>query len=366
MLMDWADGSRAIVSQLPEGPERIHNFAVRTFTGAGFSAWSDVVRAPDYLTAPENLIGWYRDPGLVRLDWLDVAGAATYQVLYWHETPASAQWSVLPVAGAQLSIDGSGARVDLSPFSSDRMLNFAVRAVNSVSISPWSKVVEVALELGVPQGLWGLRQPDGAAWLDWNDVSSAQTYDVRFWHERGGNPQWVILPITEIPVSVEGSGATLEQLPDYASYYFQVRAVDGGGESSDWSEVFEMSNPGGTDFLSPFETPIATAPVEIPTLIPTATPTVTPSPTATLGPTATPTPTTRARRRDNSGQTPATPTSSPPDCLRPMARIAAVDLTPPAGSSWAQQPGGKSATEIVLTPLKSRPRQKPPEFLSSN
>lgn len=315
VLMDWADGSRAIVSQLPEGPERIHNFAVRTFTGAGFSAWSDVVRAPDYLTAPEELIGWYRDPGLVRLDWLDVAGAVTYQVLYWHETPAAAQWSVLPVEGAQLSIDGSGARVDLSPFSSDRMLNFAVRAVNSVSISPWSKVVEVALELGEPQGLWGLRQPDGAAWLDWNDVSSAQTYDVRFWHERGGNPQWVILPITEIPVSVEGSGATLEQLPDYASYYFQVRAVDGGGESSDWSEVFEMSNPGGTDFLSPFETPIATAPVAIPTLIPTATatatPTVTPSPTATLGPTATPTPTTRARRRDNSGQTPATPTSTP-------------------------------------------------------
>ena len=76
VLMDWADGSRAIVSQLPEGPERIHNFAVRAFTDTGFSAWSEVVRAPDYLTALEDLIGWYRDPGLVRLDWLDVAGAA--------------------------------------------------------------------------------------------------------------------------------------------------------------------------------------------------------------------------------------------------------------------------------------------------
>ncbi len=314
VLMDWAEGSRAIVSQLPEGPERIHNFAVRAFTVAGFSAWSEVVRAPDYLTAPEDLIGWYREPGLVRLDWLDVAGAATYQVLYWHETPATARWAVLPVEEARLSIDGSGARVDLSPLSSDGNLNFAVRAVNSLSTSPWSQVVEVALELGVPQGLWGLQQPDGAVWLDWNDVSSAQTYDVRFWYERAGDPQWVILPVTEIPVAVEGSRATLEQLPAYASYYFQVRAVDGGGEPSDWSEVFEMSNPGGTDFLSPFETPIATVPVAIPTLIPTATatatPTVAPSPTATLAPTATPTPT-RARRRSNSGQTPAIPTPTP-------------------------------------------------------
>lgn len=349
----------AIVSQLPEGPERIHNFAVRAFTGAGFSAWSEVVRAPDYLTAPEELIGWYRDPGLVRLDWLDVAVPATYQVLYWHETPAAAQWSVLSVEGAQLSIDGSGARVDLSPLSSDRTLNFAVRAVNSLSTSPWSKVVEVTLELGVPQGLWGLRKPDGAVWLDWNDVSSAQIYDVRFWYERAGDPQWVILPVTEIPVSVEGSGATLEQLPDYASYYFQVRAVDGGGESSDWSEVFEMSNPGGTDFLSPFETPIATVPCAIPTLIPTATatatPTMTPSPTATLAPTATP-PLRVPEGAATRAKHPLLRPPPPPDCLRPMVRIAAVDPTPPTGSPWAQQSGVKSAKGIVLTPLKFRPR----------
>ena len=314
LLMDWAEGSKAIVNQLPEDPERIHNFAVRAFTGGGFSAWSEVVRAPDYLKAPEDLIGWYRDPGVVRLDWPDVAGADTYEVLYWHETQASSRWSVLPVEGARVSINGSGARVDLSPFRSDKMLNFAVRAVSGESTSTWSKVVEVALELGVPQGLWGLNSPDGGVWLDWNDVSSAHAYDVRFWLETTGAPQWVILPVAEVPVQVEGSEATLEQLPGYASYHFQVRAVDGGGETSAWSEVLEVTNPEGFVFLSPFETPIATVtliPALPPTATPTFTPTATPMPTATLTPTVTPTPTPTRRRRSSGSQTPATPTPIP-------------------------------------------------------
>ena len=87
-----------------------------------------------------------------------------------------------------------------------------------------------------PNGeLTGKRQ----AQLDWNDVAGAAYYQVRF----GDATDWVEFPTGEIGIVLEGSGATVSNLPvGYGFYYFSVRAAN-AASASDWSEHLQLANP---------------------------------------------------------------------------------------------------------------------------
>ena len=78
----------------------------------------------------------------------------------------------------------------------------------------------------------------GQVQLDWNDVAGAEFYQVRFCC---GNQDWVELPTDGIEIVIDGSGATLSNLPDYGTYHFSVRAGNAAGVS-DWSESRQLSN----------------------------------------------------------------------------------------------------------------------------
>ena len=73
--------------------------------------------------------------------------------------------------------------------------------------------------------------------LDWNDVESATSYQVRFWH----SSDWVELPTDEIGIVIDGSGATIGNLPDYGFCYFSVRAGNAAGLSA-WSDPLKLAN----------------------------------------------------------------------------------------------------------------------------
>ena len=79
----------------------------------------------------------------------------------------------------------------------------------------------------------------GQVQLDWNDVEGATYYEVRlFWN----STSWIELPTDGIEIVIDGSSATVSNLPDYGFYYFSVRAVNAAGVS-DWSEYLTLPNP---------------------------------------------------------------------------------------------------------------------------
>ena len=250
--IDTLDGTGAVVSRLPEQPARMHDFAVRAVNAEGVSDWSAVVQAPAFLQRPQDLIGWYQAPGQVVLAWQEVSTANTYEILFWYDLETvSEEWVVLPTDGIKVSLVGSQALVDLGSNYPERLLNFAVRAINDLSESPWSTVVAVGPILQVPAALTGRLLESGAISLNWPDVPVVDAYEVRFLLDGGASEsQWVTLPAAGIEVSFEGSGARLEQLPYYGSYFLQVRATKENSLPSDWSEVFaitrQTSRPGVT------------------------------------------------------------------------------------------------------------------------
>ncbi len=348
--MDSSDGSSAVVSQLPEAPGRIHRFAVRAFTKGGFSDWSEALQAPAYLQAPQDLTGWFREPGLVELDWQDVLGADSYQVLYWHITEATTQWSILPVAGVQVSIDGSGALVDLPLGSSDMILSFSVRAVNEIGQSAWSRVTEVISSLGTPEGLSGQLHHDDTLTLDWHDVTAAHTYEVRFRQATESGFQWVILPAAGVQVSVDGSSASLNQLPFYNTFSFQVRARAGNSFVSDWSETVTVSNQGNVTVVTLQQVPTPPALSSTATLSPTPTPALQQGAATAVEPTPTPEPTRRSSSSQDRSSTDVQPTATPQPRIWLSPNPKSVSLKKDEWKKFAVRSVGiAAAQEIVVS-----------------
>ncbi len=321
--MDSSDGSGAVIRQLPDAAEQTHSFAVRAFTEGGISEWSETLRAPAYLKAPENLRGWYQGPGLVALDWPDIPGAQTYEILYWHETPTTSQWSILPVEEVQVSLNGSEALVDLQADISDVIQSFAVRAVSSVSQSAWSEVAEVMPVLEAPSGLLGRLLDDGTITLEWREAT-AKAYDVRLLQDTESGPQWVILPTSSVTVNLDGTRVNLDKLPDFNTFSFQVRSV-GERSESEWSEVLTLSSPGNSlPPASPATALVVSTPPPPPA---TPLPDVGTGSPGTVSPTPTvePTPTPRRRSSSRGGSSTAvqpTPTPRPRAWLSPNPQIA--------------------------------------------
>ncbi len=98
--------------------------------------------------------------------------------------------------------------------------------------------------------------------LDWQDVPLADFYEVRYRSSAFPDSQWIMLSgATGIRVTMDGSSAYIDSLPDGDDFVFQVRAITGNYEvCSDWSEDMEITQSGepgttpGTD-TAPDTTP---------------------------------------------------------------------------------------------------------------
>ena len=75
--------------------------------------------------------------------------------------------------------------------------------------------------------------------LDWNDVEGATYYQVSLWDAN----DWVDLPAVDFEIVLDGSSATITNLPpDMGGYYLVVRAGNAAG-LSDRSEHLFVANP---------------------------------------------------------------------------------------------------------------------------
>ena len=87
----------------------------------------------------------------------------------------------------------------------------------------------------------GERTGPGAVSLDWNDVPTATSYVVRVWQVDRYTQLSADEAVNGISITFDGSSATVSGLPtDYASYYFQVQAVNAAGRSG-WSPNNQVS-----------------------------------------------------------------------------------------------------------------------------
>ncbi|MXZ23811.1 MAG: hypothetical protein F4Y80_02900, partial [Caldilineaceae bacterium SB0665_bin_21] len=274
----------AWISELPEHPDKVHHFAVRTITDGNHSAWTETIstsshfnpspeserqlqtsvlsvvnqetnfepnileRVTTRLVLPQKLTGRYQTRESIVLDWEDVPGAHSYRVRVWDE--ARVGWSVLPTERFPISWDGSRVTIhfELDSFDSvmKSQLMFSVQAVGKGGHSSWTKPVGVPLVLDTPTGLFGQLHEGNGIGLDWQDVPLADFYEVRYRSSAFPDSQWIMLSgATGIRVTMDGSSAYIDSLPGGDDFVFQVRAITGNYEvCSDWSEDMEITQSG--------------------------------------------------------------------------------------------------------------------------
>ena len=96
-------------------------------------------------------------------------------------------------------------------------------------------VTRAAVPPATPDRPAGQSTGEGAVSLDWNDVPTATSYDVRFWQVDAHTELSADASVNGISIAFNGSGATVRGLPtDYEWYFFEVRAVNDAGASG-WS-----------------------------------------------------------------------------------------------------------------------------------
>ena len=133
---------------------------------------------------------------------------------------------------------------------------------------------------------------EGTVELRWEAVTGAVRYELLAW--TSGADDWQDIGGDNL------TGTTFSHtgLAAGTTYYYTVRALNGSGETSEWSEP-KSATDAATKSAIATPTPTATAaPTPTATVLPTPTATVLPTPTATVLPTSTatvlPTPTATA------------------------------------------------------------------------
>ena len=107
---------------------------------------------------------------------------------------------------------------------------FQIRAIYANDVSGWSETVSVTTDaspLVLPDNVHSAGKMVDSITLEWNSVDIATGYEIQY-RADGDFELWEGSPIT-------GTSATIGGLDASTPYEFQIRAVNGDGES-DWSE----------------------------------------------------------------------------------------------------------------------------------
>ena len=104
-------------------------------------------------------------------------------------------------------------------------------------------VTRAAVPPATPDRPAGQSTGEGAVSLDWNDVPTATSYDVRVWQVDAYTELSADASVNGISIAFNGSEATVGGLPtDYEWYFFEVRAVNDAGASG-WSPYNAIEVP---------------------------------------------------------------------------------------------------------------------------
>ena len=204
--------SPATVSGLAAGLTQ--DFQVRAKNAGGASGWASAsVTLPPAL--PASLTAGAVTTTSLEFSWPASAGAETYG--YQYKKTADINWEAEQTTPT--------ATVTLSGLDNATAYDFQVRATNSAGSSGYTQGSASTTALAVPTG-FAVNITGTTATLVWAEVSEATEYEYRHKHIRV--TRWTTS-------STSGTTGTIDSLVSGATFDFQVRAKNPGGESG-WAD----------------------------------------------------------------------------------------------------------------------------------
>ncbi len=275
----------------------------------------------------------------VNLTWTEVAGAARYQLWSWRD--AEPGWQ--QIGGDNLT----GASYTHSDLVAGFTYFYQIRAIDAdEEPGDWSERVSAATPPALDAPTLTAQPASGAVELSWTAVDTAGRYLLwSWWNEETG---WQQIGGDDLTATTY----THTNLTVGTTYYYQMRAENAAGESSEWSQqasatVTEAQQPATT----PTPTPSSTSQLILtstPTPALTATPTSTPDSSITSTPTTTPD-TSATDTPTPTPQTASTPASTP----TPTSTTAGSLASTPTPTSTAADP-------LTATPTPTSTATAPP------
>ena len=201
--------------------------------GGEMSTWSDF----ESVTVPAS------EPGLsaptltaesaqggVDLSWGEVAGAARYELWTWWDSEVGWQ----PLDDGNLT----GTTYTHTDVTAGTTYFYAVRSVSAGGeMSTWSDFESVTVPASVPASEPGLSAPtltaesaQGGVDLSWGEVAGAARYELWTWWD--SEVGWQRLD----DGNLTGTTYTHTDVTAGTTYYYSIRSLSAGGETSEWSE----------------------------------------------------------------------------------------------------------------------------------
>ena len=219
------------------------------------------------LPKPTNFTGVGGD-GTISLDWNDVTGAATYEVIQWDGHAKTPAWRALPfTSNRPFTIAFSGSSAVVGGLQNGIRYSHAVKAKNGIRYSPWSitRSTLVAAPPSVPDN-FKASKGNRSVHLTWDDVTGATTYEVQQWDGHASPPAWDTPPFKTFTIDFNGSSAVVGGLLNGTEYAHRIRSKK-GNLHSDWCGSVATTASADAD------TPTPTPPLpDSPTYTPTPSP----------------------------------------------------------------------------------------------
>ena len=209
-------------------------FQVRAVNGAGESAASNTATATPLLSAPDAPTGLAATAGdtEVTLTWTLPTNASVIdkvQVRYAPGTsvPAATAWTDIPNSASAITHTVTG-------LTNSQQYAFQVRAVNGAGESAASNTATATPVLSVPDAPGNLAATAGdtEVTLTWTLPTNASVLDKVQVRYAPGTSVPSATAWTDIPNSASAITHTVTGLTNSQQYAFQVRAVNGAGESA--------------------------------------------------------------------------------------------------------------------------------------
>ncbi|MBK9413345.1 MAG: fibronectin type III domain-containing protein [Bacteroidetes bacterium] len=215
------------------------SFRCKQFVQGGTGAFSasgifTTTSSSSACAIPSGLIVVSAGANTASIDWASASGATSYNVRY--KKTNSSSWIVEPSSNSSETLTG---------LSSGSEYEFQVQTICSAGTGSYSgsaifMTTTGTSACGIPEGLTVSGITTSAASLEWDAVSSATSYNIRY--KQTNSSTWINATSSNLT-----EGITLSP---GSAYEFQVQSVCAAGAST-WSasSVFSTLSNGGTSAL---------------------------------------------------------------------------------------------------------------------
>ena len=209
-------GTSYMTGAYPPGTQTPYFKIAAVYNGA-ISGLSNEVVSTSLPATPTGLTAALGGSSSIALQWTGSAGATSYNI--YQGTNAGAE-SATPIATGV-----TGTTYSVATLNPGQSYFFEVAAVDAGGVSPRSNEATSTLAPSTPSGLVATAGATSIS-LKWNATTGASTYNVYQGATSGGESA------TPIATGITGTTYTVSALTPGQTYFFNIVAVDPGGNSA--------------------------------------------------------------------------------------------------------------------------------------